>query len=117
QMFRPSVLHPLIWARPRESALGRDDQSAGVRMQGFGDNLLAHSGAISIRCIYESDPQVDCAAQKPDSIRAIGWLAPDSVAGDSHGSEPQSRDAQITSNRKFTSLLNSECSLIHKSFQ
>ncbi|OGA61695.1 MAG: hypothetical protein A3G81_07655 [Betaproteobacteria bacterium RIFCSPLOWO2_12_FULL_65_14] len=53
QVPGPRVALPCGRARAREPALGGDDQVLRVRVQRFGDQLLAHPGAVAVGGVEE----------------------------------------------------------------
>src|SRR5580700_4339375 len=100
QMLRPTVRHPLRSARSQLPALGRDHESARIRMQRLGDETLAHLRTVSVRGIDEVDAKLQRPTQHLTCFGRILGLTPDRGAGDTHRAETHAVHHQVPADRK-----------------
>jgi hypothetical protein len=102
EVSRSRVVRPLIWARTIPAAFGRNEQSLGIRKEGFSDELFAHVGTIRVGCIDEVDVQLYRAAKNGERTIAIARRSPDAFARETHGSEPKAMDGELASERNLS---------------
>src|SRR6202521_1860935 len=95
QMRWPAVPTPLARPRPRQAALGRNDQPVAIGRQRFGDQLLADPGTVGIGCVDEADAELDRTAQQAYRCCPILRRTPDAAPGDPHAAEAEPADAEI----------------------
>jgi hypothetical protein len=87
---------PVGVAPASESALGRDHQSLGVRMQGVGDEVLR--AAIGLRRVDQVDPEPHRLAQDLAGRAGASGLA--AYARQPHGAESEPVDTQRAADRE-----------------
>ena len=93
QVLRTAVARPLVWARALEPSLGGDHQAVGIRIQGLGDQVLAHLGSVGVGGVDQVDAQLGHAAQQPAS--GVGVVrSSDAVARDPHRPKPRRRTSR-----------------------
>jgi hypothetical protein len=92
QVIWRCVVDPLAGADTLPSALGGDDESGGVGMESFGDELFGDVGAVRVGGIDEVDAEFDGSAKGGNGGIAIGGWPPDAFAGDAHGSVAEAVD-------------------------
>src|SRR6266536_4655688 len=101
-MLGAGIVGPLPRSRAIPSALGRDHKILGVRCQCFGDQFFADVRTIGISRVYEVDAQLNGTAKNREHRSGVlGW-PPDSVAGNTHGSETKTPHGQFTAQRDST---------------
>ncbi len=66
-----------------------------VRMQRFADELFGNVGAVGIGGVDEIDAEFRHAPERAQRLRAIGRLAPDTLADDAHRAESQAVDGKL----------------------
>src|SRR5262250_2183462 len=76
KMLRISVFRPAIRAAAVESAFRGNNEARGVRVKGFGDDLLAHIWAVGIGSINEVDAEIHGALEDLDCFVAVCRFAP-----------------------------------------
>ena len=64
-------------------------------MKSFGDETLAHFGAIRVGGVDEIDSQFHRAAQHCNRLGMIVRLSPDAVAGQLHCAKPESVNGNV----------------------
>src|SRR4029453_37821 len=95
-MLGAGIVGPLVRSRAIPSALGRDHKILGVGRQCFGDQFFADVRTIGVSRVYEVDTQLSGKAKNRDRrSRVLGW-PPNSVAGNTHGSETKTANGQFT---------------------
>src|SRR5262249_43960001 len=96
QMGGSCVVCPLVrtWALP--SALGRNHESFRVRIQGVGNQFFTNIWTIRIGGINKIHVQLDGTTQNRDRSIAISRSAPDTLAGEAHGSEAKPIDRKLS---------------------
>jgi uncharacterized protein (UPF0210 family) len=99
QMSRAAAALPLVAARPDEAALGRDHQSAGIRMQRLRDEALVHLGAVGVRRIDEIDAELERPLQHAARRLRILRLAPDARPCEPHRTVAKAVYFQIPAER------------------
>ncbi len=67
QMFGTGVVGPLARTRPLPTALGGNDESRGIWIEGFSNQFFGNGGAVGVGGIDEIDAQFDGAAQGGES--------------------------------------------------
>ena len=77
QVLRTPVGLPLVRPRPRQPALGGDDEIVGIGVQRLGDQDLAHVRAVGVGRVDEVDSEIDGPAQHGDGFVVVGRFAPD----------------------------------------
>lgn len=96
QVLRATIRLPLVGAGAREPALGRDDDMGIlVRCKYFGDEPLAHLGAVAVGGVDEIDAELGDAFQDALRLGRVCGLTPDAGAGDAHRPEAESVDGKI----------------------
>src|SRR5271168_244283 len=86
-----------------ETTLGRD-KHALVGMQCLADQLFRNIGAVGIRGIDKVHANFRQPLQRADSFRAVLRLAPDAVAGDTHGAEAKTVNFDVAADLKAAGL-------------
>src|ERR1700722_13585802 len=66
-----------------------------IRIERLGDNFFADARAVGIRGVYEINSEGNGAAEDLDGFGTILGLAPNSLAGDAHGSVAQTVDGKV----------------------
>ena len=100
-MVGPGIDMPLVGAAAQEAALGGDDQSFGIGIEGFGDQLFGDVGAVAIGGVDKVDAQLDGAAEDADGFGLVFGWAPDAVTGDAHGAKAHPADVQVPAEGKI----------------
>ena len=95
QVLGPAVGVPLVGPGPHEPTLGGDHQVVGVRVEGLGDQVLAHLGAVGVRRVDEVDAELDGSAQHGDRLVVGRRRAPNARAGKAHGAEAEAADTAV----------------------
>jgi hypothetical protein len=95
QVLRAAVVLPIARARPREPALGRDDQACRVGKEGFCDQLFADMGAVRIGRVDEVHAARHRMPQNVLRDVAIRRRTPDTRADDAHRSKAHPVDGQV----------------------
>ena len=86
---------PLARAGAEQAALGGDDDAGGIRVQGFGNQLFRHVGAVAVGGVDEVDAELYGPTQHPDGLVVVGGRAPDAFAGDAHGAVAEAVDGEV----------------------
>src|ERR1700722_12601075 len=95
EVFRAAVRLPAARTGSQEAALGRDDQAVRIRVQGLGDERLAHLRAVGIGRVDEVDVQFQRPAQGRLGLLAVRWLPPDPWARDPHRAVAQPVNREV----------------------
>ena len=95
-MLRATIRLPHAGARPLIAALGCDQEASAIWPQGFGDQTLAHTGTVGVRCVYEGDAELDGSAQHRPRAGGIVWIAPDPATRQAHCAEAKATDNEVT---------------------
>src|SRR5206468_11028704 len=95
EIFRPTVGHPLAWARPGITALGRDDESFGIRVKRFFNEQFIGFGSVRVRRVDQVHTKLDGVLQDLARILAVWRPTPNALSCETHRSEPKSVDRQI----------------------
>src|SRR6202161_4401456 len=94
-MLGVAVHDPLIGAGAVEARFGGGDSAWGIRVEGFGDDFFADVRAVGIGSVDEINSESDGAAKNFYRFGTIFVLAPNSLAGDAHGSVAEAVDRKI----------------------
>src|SRR6202042_2256663 len=95
EVLRAAVGLPVARPGSQEAALGRDDQAVRIRVQGLGDERLAHLRAVGIGRVDEVDVQFQRPAQGRLGLLAVRWLTPDPSARDPHRAVAQPVNREV----------------------
>jgi hypothetical protein len=79
------------------ASLCRDHEVVGVGAQGFGDQSLAHIGAVGVRCVDEVDAELDSASEDGLGRLRVRRFTPDAVARNPHRPVADPPNGQIAS--------------------
>ena len=63
--------------------------------QGFGDQTLAHTGTVGVRCVDEGDAELDSSAQHRPRGGGIVWIAPDPATREAHCAVAEATDNEL----------------------
>src|ERR1700754_2294205 len=91
---------PLIRTAANKSSLGGDDQTCGVGIEGFGDELFGNIRAIAVCGVDEINTQLNGPLQDLDGPGAVFWRSPDTFAGNTHSAIPHAANGKIVAERK-----------------
>jgi hypothetical protein len=83
------------WSLTGYAALGSDDQSGGVGVQGFGDEALGDFGAICVGSVDEVDAKRNGAAEDAAGLVGVSRLAPRALADKPHSAVAEAVDRQV----------------------
>jgi hypothetical protein len=88
QMLRPAVRVPGLAPGPRQTALGRNHEPFGIRIERFGNEPLVDLRPVGIGGVDESDTKLDGAHEHALRVRKVERLAPHTGTAEAHGAEP-----------------------------
>src|SRR5579871_2797834 len=94
-MFGAGVVRPLRGAGPLPAALGGDDETLGIGMERFGDELFRSAGAVGVCGVNEVDAELDGAAQSGERSGLVSRRTPDAFAGDAHSAVAEAMNGKI----------------------
>src|SRR5438132_10461354 len=92
EVLRSPVRLPLVGPGALEARLGGDHKPLRVGVERFGDEPLAHLGAVRVGGIDQVDPELDGTAQHGDRLSRVARLAPYALAGEPHRAEAEAVD-------------------------
>src|SRR5439155_16239124 len=95
EVLRSPIGLPLVGPGALEAGLGRDHEPLRVGVERFGNEPLAHLGAVGVRGIDQVDTELEGAAQHGDRFACVARLAPDPLAGEPHGAEAEAVNGQL----------------------
>ena len=96
QALGPTVWHPLSRAGAGIAALGRDDQSFGIRMQRFRNQELVRFRPVSVGRVDQIHSELDCASQNLFCVLAIGRPTPNPGARQAHRAKAEPINRKIS---------------------
>src|SRR6267378_3535596 len=100
QMFRPTILYPLVRPGTLKPGFSRDQKICGIWMKRLGDETLANYRAVGVGGVDEIDSQLNRTPQDCDCLGMIGRFSPDAIAGELHCAEPEPANWNIATNQK-----------------
>src|SRR5204862_7448528 len=92
-------LLPLVRSGTSEAALGRDDESIGVRIERLRDQLLADMGPVRFRGIDQCHIELDRAPQRRNRLGPVGRRSPDPFPGDAHRAQAKAMNREVSANK------------------
>src|SRR5207244_6279563 len=92
QVFRASVLWPLVGASTQQSSLGRDDQVFRIGVERFGNQRLGHLWPVGISGIEQVHPQFKGVVQDGDGFLPVSRWSPDARTCEAHGAKAETID-------------------------
>jgi hypothetical protein len=95
QVRRVAFSLPDIAPRANQSALGRDHQTARIRMQRLADQTLADVGAVRIGRVDEVHAELQRPLQHAARVLRVFRLAPDAWPCQAHCAETEAIHGQI----------------------
>ncbi len=89
------IVNPLRGPTTLPPALGGHHYSCRIRVEGLSDQLFGDVRAVGVRGIDEVDAQFHGTAQSGERRGLVFGRAPDSFAGNAHGSIAQAVDSEV----------------------
>ena len=100
QMLWPSVARPGPRARPQEPALRGDHEPFRVRVEGLGDQELAHLRAVRVGRVDEIDAQFDGTAQDPERVLPVVRPPENPRTAKPHGTKAEAANLYVAADRE-----------------
>src|SRR2546423_1035521 len=94
QMFRATVLDPLVRPGGLKTGFGREQEVGRIGIRRLGDETLGTDGPVRVGGVNEIDSQLDCMSEDSDSLGMVARFPPDPSAGKLHRAKakPANRD-------------------------
>ena len=105
QVLRSAVRRPMTGAGTLEPALGGDHQLRRIRIEGLGDEALAHRRAVGVGRVDQIDAELERPPQHGDRLGVVARLAPDSLAREPHRAEAEAMDGAIAAQEETAAAL------------
>src|SRR5579859_5726 len=96
EMLRACVVRPLAGAGAFPSAFGCDDQSSGIRIECFCDQLFGCTGSVGVRRIDQIHAKFNRMPESRKSSGFVGGRSPHTWPSDAHRAIAHSVDRKIT---------------------
>jgi hypothetical protein len=104
QVLGSPVRIPVVRTAAQQPPFGRDHQAHTVRMQRFGDQLLADIRPICIRRVDQRRAQVDCTTQQSLGRFAIRRVTPYALPCDAHRAKTKPAHWQLAGDVELENL-------------
>src|ERR1700730_5943410 len=100
EIFRPAVRRPSPRSWPGQTALGRDHQSFGIRIERLRDEQFAYFRPVSIGRIDKVNAKLDRPAQNLPRVISIGRPTPYALPRQAHRAKAKPINRKIAGQEK-----------------